>query len=234
MTLDGLAHDRRLAKQLSRQARASARAQHRTALAHDKAVRRRERAVAAAREGLPRHAVVAVAAASASWPLDGFLGVVAVVVSGACGLKALREVRTLRLPQLPPPALPAPVLPPIDARSAAFPAVRRLAVVQAELARLLPLVAPIGRDVADEAWQAAGEVDGALRWQAARLAAVEPHRPLEPALLAPLLDGVAAQERMVAAVADLVAASADPLATRRLQEATDALHGLAAGLREVR
>ena len=234
MTLDGLAHDRRLAKQLSRQARASSRAQHRSALAHEKALRRRELAVAEAREGLPRHAVVAVAAALASWPLDGVLGVVAVVASGVCGLRAYGELRTLRLPQLPPPALPLPVPPPIDRRSAAFPAVRRLAIVQSELTRLLPLVAPIGREVADEAWQAAGEVDGVLRWQAARLAAVEPHRPLQPELLGPLLDGVAAQERMVAAVADLVAASADPLATRRLQEATDALHGLAAGLREVR
>lgn len=234
MTLDGLAHDRRLAKQLSRQARASARAQHRGALAHEKAVRRRELAVASAREGFPRHAVVAVAAASASWPLDGFLGGVAVIVSGVCGLKAYRELRTLRSPALSPPAVPPLALLPIDPRSAAFPAVRRLAVVHAELARLLPLVAPIGRDVADEAWQAAGEVDGALRWQAARLAAVEPHRPLQPELLAPLLDGVAAQERMVTAVADLVAASADPLATRRLQDATDALQGLAAGLREVR
>ena len=33
---------------------------------------------------------------------------------------------------------------------------------------------------------------------------------------------------------DLVSASADPLATARLQEATDTLHGLAQGLREVR
>ena len=38
----------------------------------------------------------------------------------------------------------------------------------------------------------------------------------------------------MAAVADLVAASADPLASGRLQDATDALHGLAQGLREVR
>ena len=37
-----------------------------------------------------------------------------------------------------------------------------------------------------------------------------------------------------AAVADLVVASADPFAGTRLQDATDAVHGLAQGLREVR
>ncbi|MCY7366402.1 MAG: hypothetical protein LH469_13980, partial [Frankiaceae bacterium] len=62
----------------------------------------------------------------------------------------------------------------------------------------------------------------------------EPHRGAEPALLRTLEEGVACQERLVGAVADLVAASADPLAGTRLQDATDALHGLAQGLREVR
>src|SRR5438046_1101431 len=73
-----------------------------------------------------------------------------------------------------------------------------------------------------------------LRWQAARLAAVEPHRGAEPELVDLLYSGVVAQERLVAGMADLVSASADPLATTRLQDATDALHGLAQGLREVR
>jgi hypothetical protein len=50
----------------------------------------------------------------------------------------------------------------------------------------------------------------------------------------PLFTGVEAQERLVTAVADLVAACVDPHATARLQDATDALHGLAQGLREVR
>ena len=99
---------------------------------------------------------------------------------------------------------------------------------------LLPLVAPAGTDAAHEAWQAAGEADAALRWQAARLAAVEPHRGPSAELMQPLYDGVACQERLLAAVADLVAASADPLATGRLQDATDALHGIAMGLRELR
>ena len=87
--------------------------------------------------------------------------------------------------------------------------------------------------MAAEAWAAAGEADAALRWQAARLAAVEPHRGADAHLMRSLYDGVAAQERLVGAVADLVAAS-DPLAVGRLQDATDALHGLAQGLREVR
>ncbi|MDP9435990.1 MAG: hypothetical protein M3P93_12685, partial [Actinomycetota bacterium] len=92
-----------------------------------------------------------------------------------------------------------------------------------------------------EAWSAAAEADAALRWQAARLAAVEPHRGADPHLLDALLDGVACQERLVTAVADLVAASADPTlgsrdasAARRLQDVTDRLHGLADGLRSLR
>ena len=100
--------------------------------------------------------------------------------------------------------------------------------------QLLPLVAPAGREAAEEAWHAAAEADTALRWQAARLAAVEPHRGPDPDLARALDDGVACQERLVVAVADLVAASADPLAAGRLQEVADRLHGLAQGLREVR
>lgn len=234
MSVSGFASDRRLASQLSRRSRAAARAAERSALAHAKAVRRRESAVARAREGLPRHTVVALAAGLASWPLDGGLAAVAVVAAGVTGWKAYRELCTLRLPPVPPPLVLPQTPPPLHPRSAAFPAVARLEAARDELARLLPLVAPVGRPVAEEAWQAAGDVDGALRWQAARLAAVEAHRPLVPELLHPLYEGVASQERLVVAVADLVAASADPLATRRLQDATDALHGLAQGLREVR
>jgi hypothetical protein len=138
-------------------------------------------------------------------------------------------------PHSEPPRLPAPPLaPPPDPRSAAWPAVRRLEAVRQELVRLLPLVAPAGRAAAEEAWHAAAESDAALRWQAARLAAVEPHRGADDELLRPLFLGVEAQERLVTAVADLVAACADPRASARLQDATDALHGLAQGLREVR
>lgn len=234
MILDGPLQDRRLAALRSRDARASAKAQQRRELAHAKAVRRREKAQARAREALPRHAVVALAAGVASWPLESGWGVLAVVASGIAGLRAYQDVCVLRRPPLPPPAQLPVALPSPHPRSAAYPAVRRLEVARAELTRLVPLIAPIGREAAAEAWHAAAEADGALRWQAARLSAVEPVRGLEQSVLEPLYDGVAAQERLVTAVADLVVASTDPLAVSRLQDATDALHGLAAGLREVR
>lgn len=237
MMLDHLPHDRPLAKRLARDARAAARAQARVELGHAKAVRRRQKAVLRARQEMPVQVTLAAVAGLASLPLDGLLGGLATGVGVVSVLRAYRSLRTLRLAPLPP--LPAPVAPPRtapppDPRSAAWPAVRRLEVVRAELTRLLPLVAPVGRGAAEQAWNAAAEADAALRWQAARLAAVEPHRGASAELLQPLHDGVLCQERLLAAVADLVAASADPLATARLQDATDALHGLAQGLREVR
>ena len=227
--------DRQLAKRLTRDARAAAKAQLRAEIAHEKAVRRIARRRRKARESLPVQLVLSsgagiwVAAADAPW------FVVAAGVIGGPG--ALRSGRTLRCrepePVRPALALPAVTMPPPPG-SAAFPAVRRLEGVREELRRLVPLVAPAGREAAEEAWQAASEADTALRWQAARLAAVEPHRGAEPALVDQLYSGVVAQEQLVTAVADLVAASADPLARGRLQDATDALHGLAQGLRELR
>jgi hypothetical protein len=225
------AEDRQVARRLAREARAAQRAQ----LAQARAVSRRERKVAKARQRLPVQAVVAVGAGLAAIPFDPnvlFLGASALAAWGAA-----RSVGVLRSPAPPtPPALPGPVPlpPPPHPGSAAFPAVRRLEAVRLELSRLLPLVSPAGRAAAEEAWEAASEADLALRWQAARLAAVEPHGSLDPALLQTLEEGVQCQERLVTAVADLVAASADPLAGGRLQDATDALHGLAQGLREVR
>jgi hypothetical protein len=228
--------DRQLAKRMARDARATAKAQARRQAAHAKAVRKRERSRAEARRELPVKAVLAVATAAAGTATEGgdwALYPVAVVA----GVGALRAVRALRRPPLPPLldlALPPAVAPPPPVTSAAWPAVRRLEAVRVELTRLVPLVAPAGRDVADEAWRAAGEADAALRWQAARLAAVEPHRGADPELLRPLLAGVACQERLLAAVADLVVASADPQSSTRLVDVTDRLHGLAQGLREVR
>ena len=237
MTLDRLPHDRQLAKRLARDARAAGKARARVELAHAKAVRRRADRAARARRDLPGELVLAVGAGVASVPLDGVLALVATVAAGWAALAVLGSVRALRRPPVPPlvavRGAPA-VAPPPHPRSAAWPAVRRLEVVRDELTRLLPLVAPAGRDAADEAWWAAGEADAALRWQAARLAAVEPHRGADPELLRSLHDGVACQERMLAAVADLVAASADPLASTRLQDVTDVLHGIAMGLRELR
>ena len=237
MTLDHLAGDRQLAKRLARHAQASAQARARAERAHAKAVARRERKRIKARQALPLQVVLAAGWGLLTVPVDGGLAVVAGVVGVLQGTRAAGSVALLRRSPLPPlAALPSvpPVAPPPHPRSAAWPAVRRLEVVRHELTVLLPLVAPAGRDAATEAWQAAGEADGVLRWQAARLAAVEPHRGAAEELLRPLYDGVACQERLLAAVADLVAASADPLATARLQDATDALHGIAMGLRELR
>ena len=229
--------DRRLAKRLHRDARAAAKAQLRAELAHARAVRRRERRMRKAREALPGQVVAAVGLGLASWPVDGLFGPALGGAAFVFGLAAVRTVTVLRSPPPPPlpvlPAAPAVPMPP-PFTSVAFPYVRRLEAVREELRRLLPLVAPPGREPASEAWQAAAEADTALRWQAARMAAVEPHRAVDGDLLRSLEDGVRCSEQLVVAVADLVAASADPLATQRLQDAADALHGLAQGLREVR
>jgi hypothetical protein len=229
--------DPTLAKRLHREGRAAAKAQLRAELWHAKAVRKRERRLHKARHALPRQAVVALGTGLAMFPAeDGWQAVFGGIAFFA-GLAAARSASVLTSPAPPPlpvaPALPAVPMPPHPS-SAAFPAVRRLEAVREELRRLLPLVAPAGRAAAEEAWSAASEADLALRWQAARLAAVEPHRGVDPDLMRTLEDGVGCQERLVVAVADLVAASADPLASGRLQSATDALHGLAQGLREVR
>lgn len=231
------ADDRQLAKRLAREARAAAKAQLRGELAHQRAVHRRARRLRRAREALPRQAVLAVGLGLASLPLGGFWELLTGGVALLSGIGAVRSVSVLRSPPPEPvrilPVTPAVPMPPASS-SAAFPAVRRLEAVREELGRLLPLVAPAGRDAAEEAWRAASEADTALRWQAARLAAVEPHRGTDPELMRTLEEGVSCQERLVVAVADLVAASADPLAGSRLQDATDRLHGLAQGLREVR
>ena len=233
------ADDRQLARRLQRSAQAAVRAQLRTQVAQERALRRHERRVTRAKEALPKQAATFVVLGLASIPLDGPLE----AATGGVGFFALlfgvRSFAILRSPEppapppepfQPPPPLPVPPPP----ASVAFPYVRRLEAVRDEMRRLLPLVGPSGREAAEEGWQAASEADTALRWQAARIAAVEGHRPVDPALLQALEEGVGCQERLVAAVADLVAASADPLATGRLQDATDALHGLAEGLRELR
>jgi hypothetical protein len=227
--------DRQLAKRLSRDARLAAKATARAHALQVKAVRRRQRAVARARRVLPWQGGVLLG--STAWAIADNPGVGVGIVGFLAMVGGIRSVGVLMSPAPPPeqPRLPAaPVAPPPDPRSAAWPAVRRLEAVRQELTRLLPLVAPAGRAAAEEAWHAAAESDAALRWQAARLAAVEPHRGADPELLRPLYLGVEAQERLVTAVADLVAACADPRASARLQDATDALHGLAQGLREVR
>ena len=228
--------DRQLAKRLQRDAQLAAKAHARTRKAYDRALARRERKLREARRALPL-GLAAALGGSGLTILTATDGPLVWVLVAAGGAKAVSAFRTLRHPPpmpVPPPAALGPLPSPPHPRSAAFPAVRRLEAVREELRALLPLVAPAGRAAADEAWHAAAEADLALRWQASRIAAVEPHRGADPALLAQLEQGVAAQEQVVTAVADLVAASADPLATGRLQDATDAVHGLAQGLREVR
>lgn len=227
-------HDRRLERRLGREAKVAARAAARAVSAHAAAVERQEWVRRRARRRLPVQAAVAGGSTAGVVFLgfgDGWL-----VLAVGSGLLAMRSLARLthRRPALPPPSFtPAAVPPPPPRGSAAWPALRRLEEARTSMARMLPLVAPAGRDAAEEAWRCAAANDTALRWQAARLGAVEPHRGAEPALTEPLWEGVAAQERLVAGLADLVAASADPHAALRLQDATEALHALAAGLREV-
>ena len=176
---DRLPHDRQLAKRLSREAHASGKAAQRAEQAHRKVVARRERKSIEARQALPLQVVLAAGWGLLTFPLSGPLALAAGVLGVLQARRAVGSVVLLRRPPLPAlTARPAsaPPAPPPDVRSAAWPAVRRLEVVRVELTRLLPLVAPAGRDVVTEAWQAAAEADAALRWQAARLAAVEPHR----------------------------------------------------------
>jgi hypothetical protein len=225
--------DRRLARRLDREARSAAKVHARAVRAHAQAVARRQRQDECARRQLPFQLLLVVAVVCFALAEQPWLYLVAAFFA----LRALRSASWLVHPPAPPPPPSPPVAtvpPPPPPGSAAFPAVRRLEDARAALLRLVPLVAPAGREAADEAWRVAAESHVALRWQAARLAAVEPHRGAEPALVDLLYTGVVAQERLVAGMADLVSASADPLATARLQDATDALHGLAQGLREVR
>ena len=199
--------DRRLARRLARDAEQARRAQLLAQQQHEAALARRERVLRRSRRPSLRGA--SWAPGPSGWP------------PRHRPPSRRRRCCSAWVPQPHP-------------RSAAFPSVRRLEQVRGALRSLLPLVGPAGREVAEEAWAAAAENDAALRWQAARLAAAEPHRGVDPAELARLEAGVAAQEGLVQAVADLVAASADPAAGARLQDVTDRLHGLAEGLREVR
>ena len=218
------------------EAQAADKARARTVRKHERAVARRERLLARARRAVPLQAGVAAAGTlllllseGGDW-VWGPLATLAAVRAG-------HAVATLRHPPpvpVPPALLTTPPAPPPG--SAAWPAVSRLDRAREQAGRLAPLVGPAGQAAAGEALAAAGDADTALRWQAARLAAVEPHRGADPVLLTALTDGVACQERLVAALADLVAASdpRTPAEGGTLQDAADRLHGLADGLRELR
>lgn len=219
-----------------REAQAADRARAKAVRRHDKAVARRERLLARARRAVPVQSAVASAAGLLLVVTEGGDWMWA-AVAAAAAVRLGRAVATLRSPPPlpePPALLTAPPQP--AATSAAWPALVRLDRAREQAARLAPLVGPCGRQAAAEALHAAADADTGLRWQAARLAAVEPHRGPDPDLLAALLDGVACQERLVGALADLVAATdpRTPTAGSTVQDAADRLHGLADGLRELR
>lgn len=227
--------DQRLARRMARDAEAVRRAHAAAVAAHTSAVARRERVLRRSRRAVPTWSVVGGGAALATVPLTDGAAVAFGAVAVAGGLRVLAAVWRLRRPPSVPPApsiMPGP--PPPHPRSAAFPAVRRLEQARGALQSLVPLVGPAGREAVEEAWQAAAEADVALRWQAARFAAAEPHTGVDVVLLAALESGVAEQERLVQGVADLVSASARPHDASHLQDVADRLHGLAAGLRELR
>lgn len=234
--------ERSLVRRLQREAQAEQRVHAVATRRYGRAVARRERLLRRAARALPVNTAAALGAAALTplLPVDALLW----SVTAVSGTLAVRAAMVLRrpppVPAAPPP--PAPRLPPPPpVTSSAWPCVLRLEAVREELRRLVPMVGPAGREAASEAWYAAAEADAALRWQAARLAAVEPHRGPDPELLRSLQDGVACQERLVTGLADLVAASADPMAGtpdagahQRLLDVADRLHGLADGLRALR
>ena len=225
------------ARRLAREAEQARRAHARAVQVHVAAVARREGVLRASRRALPGGLLVAGGSTAASFLLfapDGTPLLWGLAAAGAARA-AVAARRLARPPAVPPAPVPLQPLPPAPpSRSAASAAVVRLDRARLALQDLLPVVVPAGREVAEEAWHAAGQADAALRWTAARLAAAEPHRGPDPGLLAELEAGAAAQERLVDAVADLVAAGADPWARERLQDVTDRVQGLAAGYREVR
>jgi hypothetical protein len=172
------------------------------------------------------------------------------VVAGAGAAGAGRRLWQLERnpPSVAPPrparAARAAPLPPVG--SAARGPLQRLAERERVLADLLAHLGPAAEDPRLVAAGAAA----ALRTHGARMAAVEAARHgaapasragLDTALAVlarQLDDGVAGYDALVAAAAAAVAASAtlqagDPVLAQRLTDATDALAGLAQGLREV-
>lgn len=200
---------------------------------HAKRVRRAERkmrAQATVAFGFAGLTGVAVAA-SAPEIADVGLGAVTVLV-GAAAVRAGRRVSGLRR-QPPPP--PRAVRPPKDS-----PARSPLDRLAAQEQTLHVLLGHLGEAAADPRRVAASAAAG-LRDLGARLTAVDrAHRVsggLQDAVAAlrrQLDSGIAAYDALVVAAADAVAADAGLRAPApSLQEATDTLAGLAAGLRAV-
>jgi hypothetical protein len=172
-----------------------------------------------------------------------FWGTTTVVVGvGAAGAGR----RLWRLEHMTPPAAPPRPAPLPPAGSAARAGLERLAEREWVLAGLL---AHLG-SAADDPRLVAADAAAALRKHGARVAAVEAARRVAPpesragldaavaVLVRQLDDGVAGYDALVVAAADAVSASAslqagDALLAYRLTDATEALAGLARGLREV-
>jgi hypothetical protein len=177
--------------------------------------------------------------------LAAHLGVGALAV-GCAASAVVASWTAWRLSRATPPTPPpAPV--PLPARgSPARPAMERLAERETVLADLF---GHLGAG-ADSARAVAADAAAALRVHAARVTSVDRARRGAPADSRASLDtalatlrgqldaGVAGYDALVVAAADALSASAsveagDKVLTARLQDATDELAGLAAGLREV-
>lgn len=172
------------------------------------------------------------------WGSVAAIGAVSTVSAGRKVWRLERGPRPLRAaapPPLPPPG------------SAARQPLERLASRERALGDLLTVLGPAAGDVGADAAVAAA----ALRAHAGRLITVESARNGAPAearagldsalaaLRQQLEEGVSAYDRMVTAAADAVSAhtsgAGDGMASGmlRLEDASDALLGLARGLREV-
>jgi hypothetical protein len=211
--------------------------------------RRFARAKRRARRWLAVLAALTVGSAWLTWQLGDGPGVPAGQV--LCGLvTALALAKTVvagrRVWQLEHTVPPPPAAEPVRRDSAAWPAMRRLAERERVLAELVGHLGPS----ADDARGVAAAAVVALRAHAARVASVDRARRGAPpaarpgldaalgVLVGQLDDGVAGYDALVVAAADAVSAAAtfqtgDPVLARRLADATDALAGLAAGLREI-
>lgn len=248
--------DRRLAWSLAVAARNSEQERNRRLAAWRAACAARERVTRRAARAAARRGVLAVGCLAATLPAYGDAatawGIAALLFAVRAGLAWRTSRRPVGAPA--PPDLPPALPPPPSLRSAAFPPVRRLSSGGAAIRRLLLSAreaGPTARATADSAMTAAANCEQVLYQQASSVAGLEAARDgvgdpvaltaLDATihrLLALLEEGLAGYERLVAAAADLAAAAAAGpgsvgLAAARVQEATDALTGLAHGLRVV-
>lgn len=208
-------------------------------------IARHQRALRRARAALGRRVVAATGLTTAAVVLLPYSGLglpdvgwtAAAAASVASAVLAGRRLRRLER-EVPPPGRPRP-------QSIARPTVERLARAVDALTALLARLGSAGAGAAAEA----ADAERSLRDLAARIDAVEAALGVAPAaagaglhearrlLLDRLEEGARAYERLVAAAAECVAASAvgpgEAFARRRLEEATEGLRGLAAGLHEV-